>query len=155
MKKVIFILFFALFSFSVFAQDTAAVPPVIESVETIEAVELDSLGSDINNVVEFIQSIPKKIQNITAAQVFYNGLYMALVVILGYLSHLIPGLERITDTGIRVAVSAIVLGFIFVSNDLSSAFPLVLEFIVVSKVYDRILKGFKKTPTIEPKTATA
>jgi hypothetical protein len=76
-------------------------------------------------------------------------LYGALVVIGGYLSSFIPGLNKIDKTVYRVAAFALAVGALFVSFTPMSAFSTVVTYAMSTSIYELILKLFKKTPQVE------
>ena len=76
-------------------------------------------------------------------------LYGALVVIGGYLSSFIPGLNKIDKTVYRVAAFALAVGALFVAFTPMSAFSAVVAYAMSTSIYELILKLFKKTPQVQ------
>lgn len=73
-------------------------------------------------------------------------LYGALVVIGGYLSSFVPGLNKIDKTVYRVAAFALAVGALFVAFTPMSAFSAVVTYAMSTSIYELVLKVFKKTP---------
>lgn len=75
-----------------------------------------------------------------------EALYGAVVIILGYLSPIIPGLNKIQKPVYRVFAIAIVLIIAFVSFGWAQVIPLLLTYATSTSLYELIFKLIKKTP---------
>lgn len=71
---------------------------------------------------------------------WYNALYGALVVLVGYAVPYIPGAAKLGKKVFAIAAAGFVLLVVFVSMGLADGFGLALTFLAASGVYDYILK---------------
>jgi len=90
----------------------------------------------------------------TPAELFgkFDLLYSGVLIVGGYLSYIIPGLNLIPKTTYRVLVWAILtgLGFVMFGVDVVSV---ALTYFMSTSLYDVVLKLFKKTPAVPPDTS--
>ncbi|RME64359.1 MAG: hypothetical protein D6790_03350 [Caldilineae bacterium] len=77
------------------------------------------------------------------------ALYTALVVLLGYLSAYIPGLNKVAGVQLRVLVVAAVTALIFITLGFAKGWQLVLAYLTAALGYDKLLSPFFKTPKTE------
>ena len=79
---------------------------------------------------------------------WYNALYGALVVLVGYLVPFIPGAAKLGKKVFAIAAAGLVLLVVFVTLGLADGFGLALTFLAASGVYDYLLKpaGLKSPP---------
>lgn len=79
-------------------------------------------------------------------------LYGGLIIIAGYISPFIPGINKISNTIYRVLALAIIIGigFKFVAG--TSILSLVLTYTFSTSFYEVILKLFSKTKSVTPTT---
>jgi hypothetical protein len=75
-----------------------------------------------------------------------NALYGALVIGFGYLSNIIPGINKIPKTVYRVAAIALILGGIFIVFGKTVPLALLFTYAGATSLYDLLLSLFKKTP---------
>jgi len=158
MKKLIFILMIGLFSFTMVdaqpeakddaptelvaekqAEETVAIsdPVLIEDVETTD--QGDSL----------FDNLPTSFDEIGGLVTGFDALAILLFNLVGYLSFMIPGLRKIKETETRVAAAGLILAGVFITMDVGNAAKLAVEFVISTKVYDYVLKLFKRTPEVE------
>lgn len=71
---------------------------------------------------------------------WYNALYGALVVLVGYLVPFIPGAAKLGKKVFAIAAAGLVLLVVFVTLGLADGFGLALTFLAASGVYDYLLK---------------
>lgn len=74
--------------------------------------------------------------------------YGFFVIVSGYLSTFIPGLNKIDKAVYRVLAVAIVIGAGFYFGAGSNLFNLVITYTVSTSFYETILKLFRKTPEV-------
>lgn len=74
----------------------------------------------------------------------FETLYGALVIIGGYLSYLIPGLNKISKNVYRVLAFAILIAIIFVLNGWMTGVQALFTYALSTSIYEVILKLFKK-----------
>jgi hypothetical protein len=72
--------------------------------------------------------------------------YGFLVIVTGYLSVFIPGLNKIDKSVYRVLALAVVIGAAFFFGGETSIFNLVITYTISTSFYETILKLFAKTP---------
>ncbi len=77
------------------------------------------------------------------------ALYSALVVLLGYLSAYIPGLNKVAGVQLRVLVVAAVTGLIFATLGFANGWQLVIGYIGATLGYDKFLGALFPTPKTE------
>lgn len=73
-------------------------------------------------------------------------LYGALVIIGGYISAFIPGLNMIPKSVFRVLAFAIILALAFVLFGFADVLPLALSYAASTSIYETILKWIKRSP---------
>jgi len=78
-----------------------------------------------------------------------EAIYGAIVLIVGWLSHLIPGVNKIPSKAWRIAAIAIVGAGIFVIAGFSSGIPLFISYLIATKVYELFIKSSLPTPDTE------
>lgn len=74
----------------------------------------------------------------------YEALYGALVVIGGYFSHIIPGLNKISSNIYRVLAFAIITGGVFVTFGWMDGISALMTYAISTSFYEVILKFFAK-----------
>lgn len=80
-----------------------------------------------------------------------HALYGGLVIGFGYLSNVIPGINKIPKTVYRVAAVALILGGIFIVFGKTVPLALLFTYAGATSLYDLLLSLFKKTPnTADP-----
>jgi hypothetical protein len=126
--SVILTVFFTFTSIYVFGQE-ATVPAGVISETTYTSLS------------EFIKGI--------------EWVYGFLVIVTGYLSSFIPGLNKIDKAVYRVLALAFVIGAAFYFGGQASLFNLVVTYTISTSFYETILKLFVKSPKNKEVTATS
>lgn len=144
MKKYL-ILLLCLMIGTINAQDTTTIDG---EVQTELTAEVTPTAGDDPSVLE---NLPDSLETLTEILSWNDAIFFILVILVGYLSFMIPGLKGISNTNIRVGTAALIMIVVFVSNGWANAVPLIIEFVMATKLYDLALKGLKKTPTVETK----
>jgi len=73
-------------------------------------------------------------------------LYGAIVILMGYVSQYIPGINKIPKTVYRVLAIGLIVGAMFLLMGKSNAFGLLFAFLSATNFYELLLKFIKKTP---------
>jgi hypothetical protein len=76
-----------------------------------------------------------------------NVVYGGIVILVGYISNLIPGLKLITNTAWRVAAIALIVGAAFLIAG-KGFLPLLISYTLSTNFYSLFLSLFKKTPPV-------
>ena len=152
MKRILILFMVVGLSFQVMAQPTVKV----DSTETTEIVTTENTPNEVTiSAPELVKDdsfsfddLPTSIDDIGELVTWFDALAIILFNLAGYLSFLIPGLRKIQDTETRVAAAGLILLGIFVTMDVNNAAKLAVEFVISTRVYDYVLKLFKKTPEV-------
>lgn len=134
---------------TILTEQTATIEKIEMTAElTTEKLEVENVSPDSDIIGEF----PEKIKDLISSLEWYDFLMILVFTLLGYISPFIPLLRKIGDTEVRVGVAAIVLIMIFASMDISSAWKLIIEFVISTKLYENVFSLIKKTPspTVKP-----
>lgn len=159
-KSMFFILLMSLVTIA-----PAQVPTDI-NIDTTETVKIDSIQGDtvnleqtVNDIKESVEELtknfPKEVNSKHQLDGLVSFLFGLLVLLGGYLSHLIPGLKSINDNAYRVFALGLglVLSFTLFKGDLSlmDAINYFIGYGGAAALYSLIFKRVKKTP--KPVTA--
>lgn len=88
-------------------------------------------------------------ENVTAGILldWYNAIYAAVVVLLGFLHNVFPGVKAIPGKWWRVAIFGVLSGVAFIILGWSSALPLIITFFSATGIYDLFKAvGLKSAP---------
>ncbi len=85
---------------------------------------------------------------------FTELVYGFLVILGGYISHKIPAIGTIKDSGWRTAATALTIGVAFLCFGWSSALKLLLTFATSTSFYELILGNLLKTKQLNPEKAS-
>jgi hypothetical protein len=113
-------------------------------------------------VTAFGQEVPT---NGAISETTYSGLsefikgiewvYGFIVIVTGYLSAFVPGLNKIDKAVYRVLAVAVVVGAAFFFGGQASLFNLLVTYTISTSFYETVLKLFVKSPKIKEVTPTS
>lgn len=81
---------------------------------------------------------------------WYNALYGAIVILMGFLHNWIPVLTAVSEKWVRVALAGVIVAIIFLLNGVGDGLSLAFTFLSAVGIYDIFLKraGLKSPPII-------
>ena len=105
------------------------------------------LLSTVSAMAQGFLEDPKEVPTLVNFLGWFEALYGALVIVLGYLTAYIPGINKIPSVAWRLVAVGMIIGGIFLALG-ANGFGLVLQFLLSGKFYDLVLIHLGKTPKV-------
>ena len=104
-------------------------------------------GLDTVTTIEIPEPITDQ-TDLTGFLHWYEVLYGAIVILLGFVHNWIPVLTTVTEKWVRVALAGLIVGVIFFAYGFADGLSLVFTFLSAVGIYDIFLKrtGLKSPP---------